>query len=96
MLKHVHDLKNDLRERRDGGKDRLQRFFRPHFSGVKTQMQNWDLSLNNPILLKLLNIYLIIKIIQSQFYVKLTWTDRVQEGDIVNNINKMSALSGVR
>ena len=27
---------------------------------------------------------------------KLTWTDRVQEGDIVYNINKMSALSGVR
>jgi len=27
---------------------------------------------------------------------KLTWTDRVQEGDIVNNINKMSALSRVR
>ena len=59
-------------------------------------MQNWDLSLNNPILLILLNIYLIIKIIKSQFYVKLTWTDRVQEGDIVNYINEMSALSGVR
>jgi len=28
--------------------------------------------------------------------VKLIWTDRVQEGDIVNNINKMSALSRVR
>jgi len=24
--------------------------------------------------------------------VKLTWTDLVQEGDIVNNINNMSAL----
>ena len=59
-------------------------------------MQNWDLSLNNPILLKLLTIYLKIKIIQSQFYVKLTRNDRVQEGDIVHNINKMSALSGVR
>ena len=30
MLKQVHDLKNDLRER-DGGKDCLQRFLRPHF-----------------------------------------------------------------
>jgi len=28
--------------------------------------------------------------------VKLTWTDRVQEGDIINNIKKMSALSMVR
>ena len=30
MLKHVHDLKKDLRKR-DGGKERLQRFLRPHF-----------------------------------------------------------------
>ena len=47
MLKHVHDLKNDLRERRDGGRERLQRFLRPHLSGVKTQMENWGLSLSD-------------------------------------------------
>ena len=34
-------------ERRDGGKESLQRFLRPHFWGVKTQMQNWDLSLSD-------------------------------------------------
>ena len=58
MLKHVHDLKNEIRERRVGGREKLQSFLRPLFWGVKTQMQNWGLSLNNPILLKLLNIYL--------------------------------------
>ena len=31
MLKHVHDLKKDLRERRVGGKEINQRFLRPHF-----------------------------------------------------------------
>ena len=46
MLKYVNDLKKDLR-RRDGGRERLQRFLRPHLSGVKTQMLNWDLSLSD-------------------------------------------------
>ena len=45
MLKHVHDLKKDLREK-GCGKESLQRYLRPHFWGVKTQMQNWGLSLN--------------------------------------------------
>ncbi len=31
MLKHIHDLKKDLRERRDGFKERILRFTRPHF-----------------------------------------------------------------
>ena len=31
MLKHVHDLKNEIRERRDGGKERLQRLPRHRF-----------------------------------------------------------------
>ena len=31
MLKHVHDLKNEMRERRDGFKERILRFTRPHF-----------------------------------------------------------------
>ena len=39
-----------LRERRDGGRERLQRFLRPHFSVVKTQMQNWDSSSSNEIM----------------------------------------------
>ena len=59
MLKHVHDLKKNMREiweRKVGGKETTQKFLRPHFWGVKTQMQNWDLSLNNSILLKLLTI----------------------------------------
>ena len=29
--------------------ERLQRFLRPHLCGVKTQMQNWDLSLSEMI-----------------------------------------------
>ena len=39
MLKHVHDLKNEIREIRVGGEERLQRFLRPHFWGVKSLMQ---------------------------------------------------------
>ena len=34
-------------ERRDGRRKKLQRFLRPHFWGVKTQMQNWGLSLSD-------------------------------------------------
>ena len=30
--------------------ERLQRFLRPHFSVVKTQMQNWDSSSSNEIM----------------------------------------------
>ena len=30
MLKHVHDIKNEIRER-VGGKEKLQRFPKPHF-----------------------------------------------------------------
>ena len=46
MLKHIHDLKKDLRERRDGFKERILRFTRPHFWGVMIRMLSWDLSLN--------------------------------------------------
>ena len=31
MLKHVHDLKNEIRERKVGGKESLKRFLRLHF-----------------------------------------------------------------
>ena len=41
MLKHVHDLKKELREK-GWWKEINQRFLRPHFLEVKTQMQNWD------------------------------------------------------
>ena len=34
-------------ERKVGGKESLQRHLRPHFWGVKTQMMNWGLSLND-------------------------------------------------
>ena len=46
MLKHVHDLKKDLREK--GWWEReTPEFLRPHLSGVKTQMENWGLSLSD-------------------------------------------------
>ena len=45
MLKHIHDLKKDLREK-GWWRESLKRFPKPHFWGVKIQMQNWDLSLS--------------------------------------------------
>ena len=58
MLKHVHDLKNDLREKGWWEKETPEISQTSFLRIKKTQMQNWGLSLNNPILLKLLNIYL--------------------------------------
>ena len=57
MLKHVHDLKNDLREKGWWEKETPE-ISQTSFLRIENQMQNWGLSLNNPILLKLLNIYL--------------------------------------
>ena len=44
MLKHVQDLKR-MWEKKDGRIEKLQRFSRRHFWGVKTQMENWGLGL---------------------------------------------------
>ena len=46
MLKHVHDLKKDLREKGWYDRDKTKRFIGLLFWGVKTQVQNLDLSLN--------------------------------------------------
>ena len=46
-------------ERKDGIREIYhQRFTNPHSSGVTNQMQNWDLSLNESILLILLILFL--------------------------------------
>ena len=47
MLKHVHDLKNDLREKVWWERESLQKYPKPNFWGVKTQMQNWGLSFSD-------------------------------------------------
>ena len=46
MLKHVHDLKKDLREKGWWERETHQKYLISRFLGEKTQMQNWDLSLN--------------------------------------------------
>ena len=45
MLKHVHDLKNELREKGWYERDKTEVYW-TFFLGVKTQVQNLDLSLN--------------------------------------------------
>ena len=54
MLKHVHDLKNEIRENGWFQRDTPE-VSQTSFLRSEDQMQNWDLSLNNPTLLKLLN-----------------------------------------
>ena len=59
MLKHIHELKNELREKEWTQRKRMdsekrnglreiyhQRFTNPHSSGVTNQMHSWDLSLS--------------------------------------------------
>ena len=40
MLKHIHDLKKDLRENGWWEGETIQRFLKPYYLGVKTQMVN--------------------------------------------------------
>ena len=77
MLKHIHELKNELRER-DGLREIYhQKFINPHSSEVTNQMHSWVLSLNESILLILLIFFCcilpvtLLKSISSAQYTKI-------------------------
>ena len=61
MLKHVHDLKKDLRDKGWWERESPE-VSQTSFLRSENQMLNWGLSLNNPIFLILLNIYLKIQV----------------------------------